>query len=211
MAWGLQGAALQQRASASQTRLSPECQIHGVGASGHPAGTHPTLCQGTAGQWGPSAPSMLSSLFPSLVQVYHLLFGSSPLAPDNVHEQDLWDQFGPSDKISQLEVRNVQGMRWGTARPPHPLCTGLPSSALHAGWFRVICPVRGDVMGHFRMFRATVRSPGSHCGAATDSPSALRWASAHNSVCHGNGWWHCLEERRKTLPPVAWDALGCED
>ncbi|XP_068513424.1 ATP-binding cassette sub-family A member 2 isoform X8 [Anas acuta] len=38
-----------------------------------------------------------------LREVYHLLFGSSPLAPDNVHEQDLWDQFGPSDKISQLE------------------------------------------------------------------------------------------------------------
>ncbi|XP_032055957.1 ATP-binding cassette sub-family A member 2 isoform X5 [Aythya fuligula] len=38
-----------------------------------------------------------------LREVYHLLFGSSPLAPDNVHEQDLWDQFGRSDKISQLE------------------------------------------------------------------------------------------------------------
>uniref|UniRef100_A0A8B9DTZ8 ATP-binding cassette sub-family A member 2 n=1 Tax=Anser cygnoides TaxID=8845 RepID=A0A8B9DTZ8_ANSCY len=40
-----------------------------------------------------------------LREVYHLLFGSSPLAPDNVHEQDLWDRFGPSDKISQLELQ----------------------------------------------------------------------------------------------------------
>nr|XP_047910610.1 ATP-binding cassette sub-family A member 2 isoform X5 [Anser cygnoides] len=46
-----------------------------------------------------------------LREVYHLLFGSSPLAPDNVHEQDLWDRFGPSDKISQLEKSLPSGWR----------------------------------------------------------------------------------------------------
>ncbi|XP_035197169.1 ATP-binding cassette sub-family A member 2 isoform X6 [Oxyura jamaicensis] len=46
-----------------------------------------------------------------LQEVYHLLFGSSPLAPDNIHEQDLWDWFGPSDKISQLEKSLPSGWR----------------------------------------------------------------------------------------------------
>uniref|UniRef100_A0A8C6Z1F5 ATP-binding cassette sub-family A member 2 n=1 Tax=Nothoprocta perdicaria TaxID=30464 RepID=A0A8C6Z1F5_NOTPE len=38
-----------------------------------------------------------------LREVYRLYFGSSPLAPDDIHERDLWDRFGPSEKILKME------------------------------------------------------------------------------------------------------------
>ncbi|XP_067165513.1 ATP-binding cassette sub-family A member 2 isoform X2 [Apteryx mantelli] len=49
-----------------------------------------------------------------LQEVYHLYFGSSPLAPDDTHERDLWDRFGPSEKILKLEKSLPSG--WRTLR-----------------------------------------------------------------------------------------------
>ncbi|PKU38623.1 atp-binding cassette sub-family a member 2 [Limosa lapponica baueri] len=39
-----------------------------------------------------------------LQEVYRLFFGSFPLVPDETHERDLWDGFGPSEKMTQLEA-----------------------------------------------------------------------------------------------------------
>uniref|UniRef100_A0A8B9NTE8 ATP-binding cassette sub-family A member 2 n=1 Tax=Apteryx owenii TaxID=8824 RepID=A0A8B9NTE8_APTOW len=42
-----------------------------------------------------------------LQEVYHLYFGSSPLAPDDTHERDLWDRFGPM--LEHLTCDQSQG------------------------------------------------------------------------------------------------------
>ncbi|XP_009074328.1 PREDICTED: ATP-binding cassette sub-family A member 2-like, partial [Acanthisitta chloris] len=39
-----------------------------------------------------------------LREVYRLFFGSFPLVPDETHEQDLWDGFDPSEKMTWLEA-----------------------------------------------------------------------------------------------------------
>ncbi|XP_015135098.2 ATP-binding cassette sub-family A member 2 isoform X5 [Gallus gallus] len=39
-----------------------------------------------------------------LREVYRLLFGASPLAPDDTHERDLWDRFGRGE-MAQLELQ----------------------------------------------------------------------------------------------------------
>lgn len=64
---------------------------------------------GTAGSGVPLLSACSAALFLSLVQVYRLLFGASPLAPDDTHERDTWDRFGHSEKMAQLEVRSMQG------------------------------------------------------------------------------------------------------
>ncbi|KAM6243789.1 ATP-binding cassette sub-family A member 2 isoform 3-T3 [Porphyrio hochstetteri] len=40
-----------------------------------------------------------------LREVYRLVFGSFPLASDENYERDLWDGFGPSEKMTQLELK----------------------------------------------------------------------------------------------------------
>ncbi|XP_076211852.1 ATP-binding cassette sub-family A member 2 isoform X1 [Aptenodytes patagonicus] len=46
-----------------------------------------------------------------LREVYRLFFGSFPLAPDETHERDLWDGFGPGEKMTQLEKSIPSGWR----------------------------------------------------------------------------------------------------
>lgn len=48
----------------------------------------------------PSSPALTS------LQVYQQFFDSFPFVPDETHEQDLWDGFGPSKRMTQLEVRS---------------------------------------------------------------------------------------------------------
>ncbi|XP_010147433.1 PREDICTED: ATP-binding cassette sub-family A member 2-like, partial [Eurypyga helias] len=54
-----------------------------------------------------SLPSSMAELLlgssVDLREVYRLFFGSFPLVPDETHEQDLWDGFGPWEKKVQLE------------------------------------------------------------------------------------------------------------
>ncbi|XP_074968308.1 ATP-binding cassette sub-family A member 2 isoform X7 [Phalacrocorax aristotelis] len=40
-----------------------------------------------------------------LREVYRIFFGSFPLVPDETHERDLWDRFGPGEKMMQLELK----------------------------------------------------------------------------------------------------------
>lgn len=53
----------------------------------------------------PGSPALIS------VQVYRQFFDSFPLVPDEIHERDLWDGFGPSKKMTQLEVRSGAACR----------------------------------------------------------------------------------------------------
>uniref|UniRef100_A0A8C3JYU0 ATP-binding cassette sub-family A member 2 n=1 Tax=Calidris pygmaea TaxID=425635 RepID=A0A8C3JYU0_9CHAR len=53
-----------------------------------------------------STAELLLAAVLSPVQVYRLFFGSFPLVPDETHERDLWDGFGPGEKMTQLEVRS---------------------------------------------------------------------------------------------------------
>ncbi|XP_068020342.1 ATP-binding cassette sub-family A member 2 isoform X1 [Melanerpes formicivorus] len=46
-----------------------------------------------------------------LREVYRLFFGSFPLVPDEIHEQDLWDGFGPAEKMTKLEKSLPSGWR----------------------------------------------------------------------------------------------------
>uniref|UniRef100_A0A8C9F1S3 ATP-binding cassette sub-family A member 2 n=1 Tax=Pavo cristatus TaxID=9049 RepID=A0A8C9F1S3_PAVCR len=46
-----------------------------------------------------------------LREVYRLLFGASPLAPDDTHERDLWDRFGHGEKMAQLEKSLPSGWK----------------------------------------------------------------------------------------------------
>lgn len=46
-----------------------------------------------------------------LMQVYRQFFDSFPLVPDETHERDLWDGFGPTKKMTQLEVRSGAACR----------------------------------------------------------------------------------------------------
>lgn len=65
------------------------------------------------------------------MQVYRQFFDSFPLVPDETRERDLWDEFGPSKKMTQLEVRGSPVCR-GHGRvepillsPPYPTLNDL--------------------------------------------------------------------------------------
>lgn len=63
-----------------------------------------------------------------MLQVYRLFFGSFPLVPDETLEQDLWDGFGPAERVTQLEVRS-SAMCDGHGRAGLILC--IPSMSHH--------------------------------------------------------------------------------
>ncbi|KAM9218175.1 ATP-binding cassette sub-family A member 2 isoform 1-T1 [Leptosomus discolor] len=77
-----------------------------------------------------------------LREVYRLFFGSFPLVPDETHERDLWDGFGPGEKMTQLEKslpsswRSLReglvhrALRDPTSSPHRPALLRLLSQAL---------------------------------------------------------------------------------
>lgn len=72
---------------------------------------------------------------------------------------------------------DVVGQSLSSASSPCPT-TGR-SGGIHPG--------RGDVMGRCQVARAAAGMAGSHPGAATGSPSALRHTGACPLVSHCNG------------------------
>lgn len=96
----------------------------------------------------------------SPVQVYRLFFGSFPLVPDETHERDLWDGFGPGEKMTQLEVRSgAMCGRLGGAEL-------ILSSVSHPRVTWGVHPGRGDVTGCCQVARAAAGMAGSsvsHC------------------------------------------------
>lgn len=83
----------------------------------HPAGICPTLPPHSRALLGMQVQHWCSTLGPASspalisVQVYHQFFDSFPLVPDETRERDLWDGFGPSKKMMQLEVRSGAACR----------------------------------------------------------------------------------------------------
>lgn len=157
--------------------------------SRHLARTRPTLPPRAGALLGKRVlPLSARSAAPLLspVQVYRLFFGSFPLIPDETHERDLWDGFGPGEKMTQLEVRSseedVVGQSSSCVSRPCP--TTGQSGGIHPG--------RGDVMGCCQVARAAPRDGWVLSRCCHQFPQCFH-SNACASVSHCNGSWHHLD------------------
>lgn len=129
----------------------------------------------------------LAVLVLTLVQVYRQFFDAFPLVPDETHERDLWDGFGPSKKMMQLEVRSSVACRGHGRVEPVLLSPPYPTP----GDLGCLSQLRG----HDRTLLGAEQQQGwlgSILVLPPVSLSVLRHTSAYTWVYHCNGGWHCL-------------------